>query len=337
MLTLSDKRPLGSSGLDVTVASYGGGSLGNMFHAIADDEVTAILQGAWDAGVRYFDTAPFYGRGRSERRTGCFLDGKPRDEYVLSSKVGRLLVPAKGQFEDDGIFINPAQFNSRYDYSYGGVMRSYEDSLQRLGLDKIDILYVHDIGGLIHGDDAPMQLATLKKGGLVALEELRAAGDISGYGLGVNEVDACLDCLDYGNPDAFLLAGRYTLLEQKAAKPLLDRCLQTNTSLVVGGVFNSGILATGAVKGARYNYTEASEKVLAIVAEMEAICNEFSVKISSAAMKFPLTHPAVASVLLGIGSMSSLNRNVEAFNVDIPEELWGALSEMGLLEPEWSL
>lgn len=316
------------------MASYGGGSVGNFYRCMTNAQAHAVLEAAWEAGIRYFDTAPFYGRGRSERRLGAFLQEKPHDSYVISTKVGRILTPARGRVEEDGIFLDPSPFNSRYDYSYDGVMRSYEHSLHRLGLDRVDVLYVHDIGVALHGADAHAQLQTLKRGGLVALEELRKCGDISAYGLGVTEVEACLDCLDYGDPDAFLLAARFTLLDQYDVRPLLSSCLERNVSIVIGGVFNSGILATGAIPGARYNYGAAPAAVMDTVRRIEAVCNRHSIDISTVALQFPLAHPAVATILLGAGTVASLGRNVAAFSIDVPDALWRDLVEDGLLDAE---
>lgn len=331
-MEISTRRPLGASGIEVTLASYGGGSLGNFYRRLSNSEAVALLDAVWDSGIRYFDTAPVYGRGRSERRLGAFLGEKPRESYVLSTKVGRLMEPAGGAPEEDGIFLDPAPFNVRYDYSYDGVMKSYEHSLQRLGLDRIDILYVHDIGEVLHGPEAPARLEELQSGGLKALEQLRDQGAISAYGLGVIDVQACLDCLDYGDPDAFLLAARYTLLEQQPALQLLDKCLERKVSVVAGGVFNSGILATGAVAGARYNYAEAPEQVMATVRRLEAVCREQGVDLATAALHFPLTHPAVASILLGVGTVSSLQRNVAGLSAEVPAALWRELVDRGLVD-----
>lgn len=324
-MTAFETRALGKTGLRVTVAGYGGGSVGNFGRRLSNRQAGQVLDAAWEAGIRYFDTAPFYGRGRSERRIGAFLGEKPRDEFILSTKVGRLLDPAPGGAEEDGIFLDPAPFDPRWDYSYDGVMRSFEDSLQRLGLDRIDLLYVHDIGHRLHGDDAAAQLRTLKCGGLKALEDLRAEGTIKGYGLGVTEIDVCLDCLDYGDPDAFLLAGRYTLLEHSEALPLLDACLERTVSLVVGGVFASGILATGPVPGARFDYAPASTEMQERVRKLQTICGKHSATLSAAALQFPLIHPAVASVLLGTGTVSSLRQCVEGLNGQLPTALWTAV------------
>ncbi|TGD73022.1 aldo/keto reductase [Mangrovimicrobium sediminis] len=330
----STRRPLGASGLEVSVASYGGGSLGNFFRRMSNAEAAAILEAAWAGGIRYFDTAPVYGRGRSERRLGAFLGELPRDEFIVSTKVGRIMEPARGAVEEDGIFLDPAPFNVVYDYTYDGIMRSHEHSLQRLGLDRVDILYVHDIDQMIHGEEHAARLRDLREGGIRALEELRGAQVISAYGLGVNQVETCLQCLDYAAPDAFLLAGRFTLLEQRAALPLLDKCLHREVSIVAGGVFNSGILATGPVPGAHYNYGEASGEVCEVVARMQALCGEYGVELATAALQFPLSHPAVASVLLGVGTMSSLQRNLDGLRAQVPTQLWDALAELGMATPE---
>ncbi len=327
----SHKRPLGKTGLEVTVASYGGGSVGNFGRHLDNAQALAVLEAAWHSGIRYFDTAPFYGRGRSERRIGAFLDEKPRDEFILSTKVGRLLQYKPGGAEGDGLFLNPSPFDPYWDYSYDGVLRSYDHSLHRLGLDGIDILYVHDIGSRLHGKDAPRQMKILQEGGLKALEELRSSGAIRGFGLGVTEVNVCLDLLDYCDPDAFLLAGRYTLLEHVEAQPLLEQCLQRSVSLVIGGVFASGILATGAVKGARYDYAPASEEILKRVSRLQSICARHEVELSAAALQFPLAHPAVATVLLGAGTLRSFAQCVAGLASHIPGEFWEELRKEGFV------
>lgn len=328
------RRPLGRTGLTVSQAGFGGGGLGNFYRIVTDADARAVADAAWDAGIRYFDTAPFYGRGRGERRLGAALDGRPRDEFVLSTKVGRILEPARGHLVEDGIFLDPAPFNPVYDYSYDGVMRSHESSLQRLGLDRIDLLLVHDIGAMLHGDDADARLEELKAGGLKALEALRSQGVIRGYGLGVNEVEACVECLDYGAPDAFLLAGRFTLLEQTAAAPLLDRCLREEVSLIVGGVFNSGVLATGAAVGARYNYAPAPSDILDRVRCLEAICRAHGVSLAATALQFPLMHPATATLLLGVGTRASLERSLDGLEAVIPQAFWRDLFVQGLLQAD---
>lgn len=327
-----ETRPLGRTGLRVTVAGLGAAGLGNFFRTMSNAEAQALLAETWNAGIRYFDTSPFYGRGRSERRLGTFLDDVERSSFVLSTKVGRLLEPAPKAVEEDGIFVNPAPFNSRYDYSYDGVMRSYEASRQRIGMGNIDILLVHDIGVMLHQENAENQLCALKGGGLRALEELRDGGEIRGYGLGVNEVAACLDCLDYGDPDVFLLAGRFTLLEHKQAMPLFDVCRGREIAVVAGGIYNSGILATGAVAGSRYNYAAATPEILARVKRIEQVCKRHAVPLSTAALRFVLAHPAVVTVLLGVGSTRSLRSNISAIHAGVPDALWVELRDRGIID-----
>jgi D-threo-aldose 1-dehydrogenase len=309
----------------VSLLGYGGGSVGNFGRVLSNRQAEEILDVAWEEGIRYFDTAPFYGRGRSERRIGAFLGEKPRDAFVLSTKVGRLLDPAPRGAEEDGIFLDPAPFDPRWDYSYDGVMRSFEDSLQRLGLARIDILYVHDIGGRLHSDTAAAQLETLKRGGLRALDKLRSDGTIKGYGLGVTEIDVCMESLDYADPDVFLLAGRYTLIERSRASALLEACARRNVSVVIGGVFASGILATGAIPGALYDYAPASPEILEQVSQLEELCMDHATTLSTAALQFPLSHSAVASVLVGAGSVNNLYQCISGVEATIPETFWQAL------------
>ncbi|WP_156830965.1 aldo/keto reductase [Kaistia granuli] len=326
------KRPLGRTGLDVTEISFGGASIGNLYRAVSNEAAHETLQAAWDAGIRFFDTAPRYGHGLSERRLGDFLRDKPRDSYVISTKVGRILTPLRGRVMGDYGFVDVLPFEQEYDYSYDGVMRSHEASLHRLGLDRIDVLYMHDIGVDTHGVEQNAEyFPVAMSGGLKAMQELRAAGDVKAIGLGVNEVEVCLQALDHADLDAFLLAGRFTLLEQEGARPLLAACLERGASIVVGGVFNSGILATGPVPGAHYNYAEPPREIVDRVRRLEAVCARHGVALAVAAQRFPLSHKAVASVLLGVSSKRNLDRNLEAQEVVIPAALWTDLVAEGLL------
>ena len=283
------KNPLGKTELSIDALGFGCASLGNLYHAVSDAEAADILTTARARGFRYFDTAPHYGQGLSERRVGDALRGS--SDYVLSTKVGRLLRPAGYAAERHG-FVSPMPFDMAYDYSYDGVMRSFEDSLQRLGLDRIDILYMHDIGPVTHGDDDRRLFPIAMDGGYRALEALRQSGLVSAIGLGVNEYEVCERALDYGDWDCFLLAGRYTLLEQKALETFLPQCMDRNCSLIIGGAYNSGILATG-VRGKGpyyYNYAAAPEPVIKKVAAIERLCDEFEVSMAAAALQFPLAH-----------------------------------------------
>ncbi|MGH6760560.1 MAG: aldo/keto reductase [Phyllobacterium sp.] len=313
-------RKIGDTALSVTEISFGGAALGGLYRACSRDAAMTTLQDAWDAGIRYFDTAPFYGFGLSERRVGDFLRAQPNDSYVISTKVGRLFRPVPhGEVPDHG-YVDPLPFTVDYDYSYDGIMRSVEFSYARLGLNKIDILFVHDIGAYTHGPErTKIHFRQLVDGGLKALDELKSSGAIKAYGLGVNEVQICLDVMAEAPLDCILLAGRYSLLDRSAEAALLDLCRKQKTSLIVGGVFNSGILATGPVHGANFDYGPASADVLEKVAAMEKVATRNGYPLAAAALQFPLHEPVVASVLIGTAKPPSLARNLELLSVNVPK------------------
>jgi D-threo-aldose 1-dehydrogenase len=313
-------RRIGKTALEVTEYSFGGASLGNLYEAVSRENAMAVLDAAWTSGMRYFDTAPHYGFGLSERRFGDYLRTKPRDSYVLSTKVGRLLHPVPEDQVPDLGFVDPLPFKLEYDYSYDGIMRSVEFSYARLGLNRIDILYVHDIGVYTHGVElTKVHLSQLLDGGLKALEELKSSGAISAYGLGVNEVEVCLNVMRRAPLDCILLAGRYSLLDRSAEAELIPLCREAGTSLVIGGVFNSGILATGAKPGSHFDYGPAPQEVLAKVSAMEAIAEGSGYPLAAAALQFPLAEPSVATVLIGTAKATSLERNMKLLGTIIPE------------------
>ncbi|QKC94891.1 aldo/keto reductase [Mesorhizobium sp. NZP2298] len=315
-----EKRRVGQTALEVTEVSFGGAAIGGLYRTCSREAAMETLQGAWEAGLRYFDTAPFYGFGLSERRFGDFLRYKPRDSYVLSTKVGRLLHPVPEDQVPDHSYVDPLPFALDYDYSYDGIMRSVDFSYARLGLNKIDILYVHDIGVYTHGvEKTKLHFRQLMDGGLKALEELKRAGTISAYGLGVNEVQICLDVMRRAPLDCILLASRYSLLDRSAEAELLPLCRAQRTSLVIGGVFNSGILATGPVQGAHFDYEPASRDMLDRVDAMEKIAGEGGYPLAAAAFQFPLHEPTVATVLTGTAKLANLTRNLGLLDIDVPE------------------
>ncbi len=316
----------GAKSLDISMLGFGGAPLGNMNRVLGEDEAEDTVRQAWDVGMRYFDTAPYYGHGLSEMRIGAVLRTKPRSDYVLSTKVGRLLEPCAPGEEDSGIYLNTPPLRVRYDYSYDGVMRSFASSLERLGTGRIDILYVHDIGTLTHGEEADDRFRELTDGGgWRALEELRSAGDVAFIGAGVNENAVCEQLLGHTDPDLFLLAGRYTLLDRSAAVSLLPRCIARGVCIVLGGPYNSGILATGPIPGAYYDYAPASPEILARTAELEAICAQHNVTLPQAALHFPLQHTAILSVIPGSQTREQVERNVETFAKAPPPEFWNDL------------
>ncbi|PBB95834.1 aldo/keto reductase [Mesorhizobium sp. WSM3862] len=313
-----NKRRIGATALEVTEVSFGGAAIGGLYRACPREPAMETLQAAWDGGLRYFDTAPFYGFGLSERRTGDFLREKPRSSYVLSTKVGRLFRPVPEDQVPDHSYVDPLPFALDYDYSYDGIMRSVDFSYARLGLNKIDILFVHDIGVYTHGvEKTKLHFRQLMDGGLKALEELKSSGTISAYGLGVNEVQICLDVLRRAPLDCILLASRYSLLDRSAEADLLPLCRERRTSLIIGGVFNSGILATGPVHGAHFDYLPASKDVLDRVSAMERIAIGGGYPLAAAAFQFPLHEPVVASVLTGTAKPANLTRNLELLDIKV--------------------
>jgi D-threo-aldose 1-dehydrogenase len=312
---------------DISTLGFGGAPLGNMHRILSEEEAQATVEAAWDAGLRYYDTAPYYGHGLSEIRIGAVLEQKPRDAYVLSTKVGRVLEPCAVGDEESGIYLNTPAFRVRYDYSYDGVMQSYAESLKRLGIDQIDILYVHDIGSLTHGEAADERFRELiDGGGWRALEELRSAGDVKFIGAGVNENAVCEQLLAHADPDIFLLAGRYTLLDQSAAQHLLPACADRGVGVVIGGPYNSGILATGPIAGAQYDYADAPPEILARTKKLGDICTQHGVALVEAALHFPLQHPAILSVIPGSQTVDQVTRNLATFGREPPPALWRDVS-----------
>jgi len=329
---------VGNTGLRLTELGFGTAPLGNLFRPLPDETARRNLAAAEDAGFGYYDTAPFYGFGLSERRLGDAL--RSRKDIVLSTKVGRLLKPVLGPVDQSVVrhgYATPMPFEPVYDYSYDAVMKSHEASLQRLGLSRIDILYIHGIGRLTHGEQNTARMSELTKGGgLKALEELRTSKAISGFGMGVNEIPACLEVMDHARLDVILLAGRYTLLEQNALDDLFPRCQAVGTAIVVGGPYNSGILAVGTKSSAMlyYNYEPATADVIEKVRRIEAVCERHGVPLAAAALQFPLAHKLVASVIPGLDSRERVEQTMALYRHKIPTALWQELRQENLLHPD---
>lgn len=310
------KRPLGKSDIYVSPIAFGCASIGNLYSAITDDQAHKVLQAAWDSGIRYFDTAPHYGRGLSEQRLGRFLQTVEQSDALISTKVGRLLSPGPQLAEADS-YVNPLPNNVRYDYTGDGIEASLDDSCQRLGKERMDIVYVHDLGRYTHGEGNATHQQDFLTSGYERLVRLKESGRIGAFGLGVNEVEVCLDVMDHGPIDVILLAGRLTLLDRIAEAELVPRCQSMGTSLVLGGIFNSGILATGPKPGATYDYAEASPEILSAVAALQTKAESNGMSLAQAAIQFALSHPAAASVLIGTAKVSSLTRNLAL--ADLPK------------------
>ncbi|MXN67452.1 aldo/keto reductase [Stappia sp. GBMRC 2046] len=328
---------IGNGGLTFTELGFGTAPLGNLYRAISDDEAHATLSLAWESGVRYFDTAPLYGLGLSETRLNRFLRGRPRDEYVLSTKVGRLLSPATPETRDGiGKWFDVPNRKEIYDYTYDGVMRSLEFSLERLGVDRVDILYAHDLDVFNHKTQSALdeKLNELISGGYKAMLSLRDQGVIRAFGAGVNEWQSCQWMAERGDFDLFLLAGRYTLLEQEALDSFLPLCTERGIGIVIGGAYNSGILATGPREGAYYNYDPAPPEILDRVGKIQTVCGRNGVRLLDAAFQFPLHHPAVVSVIPGGQGVDEVRSNLAASKADIPATLWADLKSEGLLRQD---
>ncbi len=323
--------------LSLTRMGFGGAPLGNLYRAVSEEDAQAALQAAYDAGIRYFDTAPMYGLGISEQRFGEAFRRFGPGGAVLSTKVGRLLEECAPEDVTPTSFVEVPPRRIVFDYSYDGVMRSHEASLRRLGVEAVDILLVHDVDVFTHGsrEESDARVRELfDRGGFRALEELRAAGRVKAIGAGVNEWQVCEKLLGLGDFDCFLLAGRYTLLEQDALESFLPLCVARDVGIVLGGPYNSGILATGAVEGARYNYAPAPPAILDRVRRIEHACADHGVRLVEAALQFVMGHPAVRSVIPGAADAAEVTANVALFSRKIPAGLWSDLKTAGLLRPD---
>ena len=316
-------RPLGRSAVAVTEYSFGGAPLGNLFTAVSDEDAQAAVDAAWDGGIRTFDTAPHYGLGLSERRLGAALRDRPRAEYVISTKVGRLLRPAPAgppYGDDPAGFVVPADLVREWDFSADGVRRSVADSLGRLGLDRIDIALMHDPDD--HGEQALREAYP-------ALERLRDEGVIGAIGVGMNQTAMLTRFVTETDIDVVLVAGRYTLLDSSAADALLPAALDRGVGVIVGGVFNSGLLAAPTA-GASYDYQPAPGSLIARAQRLEAVCARYGIPLRAAAARFPLTHPAVASVLIGARNPAELRDAFRLRAVTLPPALWADLASTDL-------
>jgi D-threo-aldose 1-dehydrogenase len=327
------RRAVGRSGLAVTSLGFGGGPIGGLFSAVADADAVSTVERAWESGIRYFDTAPLYGYGASERRIGSVLAGKPRDAFVVSTKVGRLIrpkddIPAEAEIDrqafdgrDDAFYIGVGPLRPVFDYSYDGTLRSIEESLVRLGLSRIDMALIHDPDD--HWDQAI-------GGAYVALHRLRQEGVLGAIGAGMNQSAMLARFAREGDFDVFLLAGRYTLLDQEGLRELLPLCVERDIAIVIGGAMNSGILADPR-PGSTFNYSPAPAEVVDHARRLAAVCDRHGVSLKAAAVQFPLAHPAVVSLLAGVRRIGHLDEYQALYSQEIPAALWDELREEGLL------
>jgi D-threo-aldose 1-dehydrogenase len=323
----------GGKTLPFTELGFGSAPLGNYLRPLPEEECDRTLAAAWDGGMRYFDTAPLYGLGLSEQRVGRLLRQKKRSDFIISTKVGRLLEPCSKEEVNGMFFVQTPQVRFIYDYSYDGVMRSFEDSLRRLGLDRVDILLVHDVDAFNHGGRAGSEARIrelIDTGGWKALAELRDGGAVAAIGAGVNEWEPCARLLELADPDLFLLAGRYTLLEQAPLDTLFPQCAKRGAGIVVGGPYNSGILAGLTT----YNYSEAPPDVVARVRAIEAVCRAHDVLLPRAALQFVIANPLVVSVIPGGQNAQETKQNISYLEGQIPAAFWEDLKARQLLHAQ---
>jgi D-threo-aldose 1-dehydrogenase len=335
------RREIGRTGLEVSVLGFGGAGIGNLYRELGDDDAIAAVREAYAAGVRYFDTAPYYGFGLSELRTGAALRGEqagPADPLRISTKVGRRLVPTGPQDPSLGRegYFSPRPFAPVFDYSYESILQSHAESLERLGVSRVDILLCHDIGRMTHGGQHAERLREFVEGGYRAMVELKRAGEVRAIGLGVNESDVCIELLEHCELDCILLAGRYTLLEQPALAGLLPLCERRGVSIICGAPFNSGVLAAGSKKAAQthYNYAPPPEHVIERVRQLEAACGDFDVPLRAAALQFPLGSACVSTVVAGSSNGAESREIAAMFAHPIPATFWRALRERGLVHAD---
>jgi D-threo-aldose 1-dehydrogenase len=320
-----EKVPLGKTDVRVTRLGMGGAALAGLYRDSAEETATATVHRALELGVNFIDTAPLYGHGKSELRLGRALAGRARDRFVLASKVGRLLVPAGAKPVESIWFENPAPFEPVFDFSYDGVMRSFEESLTRLQMDRIDVIHIHD------PDDHYEQAL---QGAYPALCRLREQGLIRALSVGMNGAEMLVRFARDAEFDCFLLAGRYTLIDLSGLNELLPLCLEKGISIILGAPYNSGILATGARPGAKFNYADAPPELMEKVRRMEAVCARHGVPLKAAALQFPLGHPAVATVIPGARSPEEVEENFRMMSHPIPPACWQELRSEGLIPPE---
>lgn len=322
-------RTFGRIGAEVSLGGLGMVALGNMGRSVASSESRAVIDRAWDDGVRFFDTAPMYGHGLAEYRLAEQLRDRPREDYFLVTKVGRTLRPSASG-GDTSPWVDTPPFAMSFDYSYDGVMRQVEDSLQRLGTNYVDALLIHDTDRFTHGDSQPERFREALDGAFRALVRLRDEGVTRAIGFGVNETEVCLDALRSVDLDCLLIAGTYTLLSTTARDELLPECARRGVAVINGRVFGSGILATGTTPGARFNYAEATPEVVERVRQIERICADFGVELGAVATRFASSHEAIATVCMGARTVEQQERNIRWLETEVPDELWVALAELDL-------
>lgn len=332
MSKIGKRVKFGKQDWESTILGFGSVPIGNFGQSISSSSAHDLIEKAWNDGIRFFDTAPMYGHGLAEYRLADILMDKKRKEYQLITKVGRTLIPAHPRSFDSSPWVDTPPFKIEFDYSYEGVMRQVEASLQRLGTYYLDVILIHDTDSWTHGDAYPQRFDEAINGAVKALTKLRDEKIVKAIGFGVNEVDVCLKSLDYLDVDAFLIAGTHTLLNQSAGRELLPRCKELGIGVINGRVFGSGILATGSTAGAKFDYVVASDEIVCRVRAIEKVCEEFGISLGAAAVQFAARGPAIVNVCIGSRTIEQQNQSFNWFNQEIPDEFWETLKERNIIE-----
>ncbi len=330
---ISSHRNISDTDLELQIFGFGSAHLGEMYGVVDEADSQATLNAAWAAGVRYYDTAPWYGRGLAEHRLGGFLRTKKRNDFQITTKVGRTLLRPKDPVNFDRTpWKGGLNFEVRFDYSYTGIMRSYEQAIQRLALDTVDALLIHDLDASNHPEDqVTHHQKELASSGIKALDELKSSGDIQSYGMGINTNEALMYATSEMQLDFLLVAMPYTLLDQTSLHTGMADCVKSNTSVIIGAPLASGILATGARGNGKYNYQTAPEAVQKKVRNIETVCLSHDVSLTGAALQFPLAHPAVSSIIPGAVNADQIRQNIALVETPIPDAFWTELKNKNLL------
>jgi D-threo-aldose 1-dehydrogenase len=332
---VSTYKQVAKTALKLPAFGFGSAHLGELYGRVDEADVKATLDAAWDAGVRYYDTAPWYGRGLSEHRLGAYLRAKPRSEFKLTTKVGRTLFRPKDPATfDRSPWKGGLNFEINFDYTYDGIMRSYAQALQRLAVDTVDALVIHDLDSGFHGDKQAGYEKQLVESGIKALEELKKSGDIQAYGMGINNDEALENTAALVDLDFCLVAMPYTLLDQRSLHRGMANLQKRGVSVIIGAPFASGILVTGSSGPAHYAYGKASPEIQAKVRGIEAVCKIHNVPLPAAALQFVLAHPIVVSVIPGAAKASEVTQNVASVNAPIPASFWSDLKAQNLIDPD---
>ena len=326
------KRKLGKTDIELSAIGFGGAPIGDLFENLQDENCYKVLENCFESNINHFDTSPYYGNGLSEQRLGYFLKKIPKNKYYLSTKVGRYLTPEKEENINRGKWAGGLNFVPNIDYTYDGVMKSFEQSLDRLGASKIDVCLIHDVDRFTHGDQVDHYFKIAMSGAYKALTKLKEEKIIKAIGIGVNDADMCKRFAEAGEFDCMLLAGRYTLLDQSALDDCIPIAEEKNIGIILGGVFNSGILAKGIGEEITYFYQTIPDNIKKKYNEISIICDRYDVSVSSVALQFCYANKNISSLVIGMDREEQINNNISSLSKEIPNDLWQELKNKNIID-----